>query len=310
MATFITYRNISGKPITLFHKGGMKDYACPPNGEIQYRVGDDGATKGVRYGRVILKGKKADELIPLTQLKDTLLFEPIKEFSNVYVMTSDYYLLFWDEKSTDFKSYQDVNDQRYYIHPNENLTLLVTRNKDTNFFELKKDPIAGNCYQVDYYAGKNAWMPVYGLTEHAMPVTQHLQDIGESLGIGGDFEFNPQAIEDGYGISTPLSLPEVRHEVLSTPLPVAPAPAAMPLQLKVVEAQALPTPMKPKLASGIGSMDDSANGIPVWARVAYVSGFPMGLAYAAYKNSSMWGFVGWGLLGTIVGSIPYNYYKK
>ncbi len=300
MATFITYRNVSGKPVTLYHKTGMKTYTCEPNEEMQYRVGDDGETKGVKYGRVTLRDTKGYELVPHSMLKDPSVFKPVREFSNVYLMLEDYYLLFWDSATNTFKSYQETGNQQYYIHKNEKITLLVARNDKTNFFELKKDPISGNCIQVDFYAGKNAWMPIYGLTEHAMPITQFLHDMGEAIGIGGDFEFSPSAVEDGYGIEMPLTLPEVKHEVLDIPLPVK-APAAKPLEVKIVE---VPVPVKK------ASTLNSENEIPTWAKIAYVSGMPLGFIYAAKKDSGALGFIGWGLLGSLVSSLPYNYYAN
>lgn len=136
-----------------------------------------------------------------------------------------------------------------------------------------------------------------------------LFDFGEELGIGGDFEINPDAVEDVYskkGYDLPLSMPEVRHEVLNIPLPKtapapAPAPVMKPIEIKFAE---------PKKVSPVAAPVVKSNTVPSWATALGVAGFPIGLVYGISKGSGFWGIVGFGIVGGIVGAVPYNYYKN
>lgn len=132
-----------------------------------------------------------------------------------------------------------------------------------------------------------------------------LFDFGEKMGIGGDFQINPDAVEDVYskkGYDLPLSMPEVKHEVLGIPLPkTAPAPVVKPIEIKFVQ---------PKKVSPVAAPVVSSNPVPSWATALGVAGFPIGLVYGISKGSSFWGIVGFGIVGGIIGAVPYNYYKN
>lgn len=325
MATFITYKNIGGQPIKVFGFSGMKDYAIMPNDEVQYRVGDNETVKDVQYGRVILKGNADEHVLPVAQLKDAALFSTAKEFSNVYTLNRCQYLSYWDAGDSTFNSYQpesedayDIGkDEKYHIHKGDKITLKLRKNKDTNFFELREDPISGVCYQVESAAGENAWIPVYDLTEFATPVKNTLSDIGD-LGIGGDFGYTADDVTDGYGTSAMLSLPQVENKVLDTPLPkIDVAPTAIPINPPLVGSVQKPldvlvvSPLLPKskFASSLTG-DGSADGVPTWAKMSYVGGIPLGLTIAAYRDSGLLGFIAWGILGGLAGALPYNHYAN
>ena len=139
-----------------------------------------------------------------------------------------------------------------------------------------------------------------------------LFDFADKLGIGGDFEINPEAVEDVYakkGYDLPMTMPEVRHEVLNIPLPktepspvsdIMPVLAMKPIEIKLEE---------PKKVSSVAVPVVKSNVVPSWATALSVSGFPIGLLYGIAKGSGFWGVVGFGIVGGIVGAVPYSYYK-
>lgn len=51
----------------------------------------------------------------------------------------------------------------------------------------------------------------------------------------------------------------------------------------------------------------SAN-IPSWALGLSIAGFAAGLVYANRQGSGFWGYVGYGIVGNIIFSVPYTFY--
>ncbi len=114
-----------------------------------------------------------------------------------------------------------------------------------------------------------------------------LFDFGEEMGIGGDFQINPDAVADVYskrGYDLPLSMQEVRQEVFNAPMPkTVKAPAAMkPIDIKFVE---------PKKVSSATVPVVKPNAVPSWATALGVAGLPIGLVYGISKGSGFWGVV-------------------
>ena len=48
--------------------------------------------------------------------------------------------------------------------------------------------------------------------------------------------------------------------------------------------------------------------IPGWALGLSVVGFAAGLIYANRQDSGFWGYVGYGIVGEIIFSVPYTFY--
>lgn len=133
-----------------------------------------------------------------------------------------------------------------------------------------------------------------------------MNETGEQvLGIKGDFMFNPVALEDGYGISPMKTLKEVEKQAVKTDYYTRVASGVTTVKPQVlVDDKVAPVAVKP-----VAQLEFIPK-TPSWTKALYVAGFPAGLLYAAYKKSGFWGYVGYGIVGGIIFSVPYNYYAN
>lgn len=131
-----------------------------------------------------------------------------------------------------------------------------------------------------------------------------LNEIGEKvLEISGDFEFNPVALEDGYGISPMLDMKQVEKQAKSTnyystvkPAEVQSIKPDFMIHDKVAPVNKPVLQYTPKV-------------IPTWAKISVVAGLPLGLLYAGHKGYGFWGYVGVGLVAGLISAMPYNFYQ-
>ena len=143
------------------------------------------------------------------------------------------------------------------------------------------------------------------MTEKEIIMMTEMNEIGEQvLGVKGDFMFNPVALEDGFGISPMKTLKEVEAQAVNTNYYTREVAGVTKVKPQDIEDKVAPVAVKP-----VAQLEFIPK-TPNWTKALYVAGFPAGLLYAAYKKSGFWGYVGYGIVGGIVFSIPYNYYAN
>lgn len=129
-----------------------------------------------------------------------------------------------------------------------------------------------------------------------------INDVGEDvLGVKGDFEYNLVASEDGYGVSPMKDLKSVQEQAAKENY------YSREREVQVIKPILTEDKVAPKKVAQISTYIPTAT--PQWAKIMFVAGVPAGLMYAAHKDCGFLGYIGFGLIGGFIGSLPYNYLK-